>query len=301
MTLKKALLVGINDYPGMPLRGCLNDVEQMRALLTGRYSFRPEDVRLLLDRDATAEGLRSGLAWLAEGGDAADAVRVFHFSGHGSQQADENGDEPDGRDEGLVPYDYRSFGLVTDDLLKQHYDAFPPAGNLTLVMDCCHSGTINRGPDEVRYRFMPVSYEAREAMDAAARRYREAQKAFIVGELRQLVADGGAPEDLESEVDRLMKGFDKKRFGDYRTREGNVLLAGCRSDQQAADAHIGGDFHGAFTYYLAQAIEQAGGDLTYGSLLQQTVDGLGAGNYGQVPQLECQTAKDKARAFSAFA
>ena len=34
-----------------------------------------------------------------------DDIVVFHYSGHGSQMTDLEGDEPDGLDETIVPYD----------------------------------------------------------------------------------------------------------------------------------------------------------------------------------------------------
>ena len=132
MSLRKALLVGINAYRSAPLRGCVNDVFQMKEVLQRYYGFAEADMRILLDRDATAAGIKAGLEWLAQDGDDADAVRVFHYSGHGSFVADQNGDEPDGRDECLVPYDYESVGMLTDDVLKTYYDRFPRTGNLTL-------------------------------------------------------------------------------------------------------------------------------------------------------------------------
>ena len=39
----------------------------------------------------------------------------FHYSGHGGQQADKDGDEADGKDETLVPLDYQTAGQITDD------------------------------------------------------------------------------------------------------------------------------------------------------------------------------------------
>jgi metacaspase-1 len=300
VAVKKALLVGINAYPGAPLRGCVNDVQQMRALLTQYYGFAGDDIKVLLDKDADKAGIAAGLGWLADGGGDADAVRVFHFSGHGTQQADQNGDEADGRDECLVPYDYQSAGFMTDDALKLLYDRFPRTGNLTLVMDSCHSGSVNRGPEDIAYRFLPVSRAEVERMNAAATKFRSDQKAYIIQELSQMQARGATDEALAAQVETLMTKFEKRRYGDIRTREGNVLLAGCQPDQQAADAHIGGDYHGAFTYYLSQAIQQSAGQATYQQLVQGTVDGLGAGQYGQVPQLECVEGRSEVAAFRPF-
>ena len=92
----------------------------------------------------------------------------------------------------------------------------------------------------------------------------------------------------------------KARFGDVRVREGNILLAGCRSDQTSADAHIGGDYHGAFTYYLVQTLTQANGNITYRDLASKTGSLLGSGNFLQVPQLEYAKGRDHKQAFAPF-
>ena len=52
---KLALLVGINDYPEKPLKGCVTDVELQRKLLIYKYGFQPEDILSLTDKEATRE------------------------------------------------------------------------------------------------------------------------------------------------------------------------------------------------------------------------------------------------------
>ncbi len=301
MSLRKALLVGINAYPGSPLRGCINDVVQMKDLLQRFYGFTDDGIQCLLDEQATLAGVTTGLEWLAQGGSDADAVRVFHFSGHGTFIADTSGDEPDGRDECLVPYDYRTAGVLSDDALKVLYDRFPRSGNLTLVMDSCHSGSVQRDvAEDIAYRFIPVSYAEQVSIDTAARKFREDQVDFVVQELRPLRREEYPDEEWQREVRQLMKRFEKARFGDVRNREANVLLAGCRADQTAADAKIAGDYHGAFTYYLAEAIQDAGGQLSYRELAEQTSEKLGEAHYVQVPQLEYRSRRDQRAAFKPF-
>ncbi len=97
-----------------------------------------------------------------------------------------------------------------------------------------------------------------------------------------------------------MGKFEKKRFGDVRVREGNVLLAGCRADQTSADARIGGDYHGAFTYYLVQTLKETNGQVTYRNLASNTGNLLGTNNYIQVPQLEYAKGRDRKPAFLPF-
>ena len=105
---KKALLVGLNKYhPSLKadLRGCVNDVEHMRDILVNMFGFDPENIRVVIDDRATFEGILERLYWLLEGSRRDDEL-VFHYSGHGSQVRDRNGDElNDGLDEILCPTD----------------------------------------------------------------------------------------------------------------------------------------------------------------------------------------------------
>lgn len=298
MSIRKALLVGINAYPNAPLQGCINDVQQMQGLLKQYYGFQEDGIKLLLDREATVAGIKAGLEWLAEGGADPDAVRIFHYSGHGSYMADQNGDEPDGRDECLVPYDYESAGFITDDVLKELYDRFPVGGNLTLVMDSCHSGTGNRAAADVR--FLPVSDAEEERCEAAAAKFVQDQQAFVFNKVQQLRGRELTEAEMRGFIDKLIAFFRKKRFGDVRTSEANILLAGCRSDQTSADAHIGGGYHGAFTYCLAQEIEEAQGQLTYRQLAERTGQKLKGGFFEQEPQLEYAGQRDNAAIFRPF-
>ncbi|CAN0121474.1 unnamed protein product [Ectocarpus fasciculatus] len=67
----------------------------------------------------------------------------MHYSGHGGSVKDTSGDEADNMDETLVPVDYKSSGQITDDeILKELVMVLPEGVTLTVVMDCCHSGSI---------------------------------------------------------------------------------------------------------------------------------------------------------------
>ncbi|HSG39483.1 MAG TPA: caspase family protein, partial [Thermoanaerobaculia bacterium] len=106
---KWALLVGINRYPrfgsDVQLEGCVNDVQILRDALIRRFGFSEERMTVLLDEQATRDGILAAMEELA-GKVGEDDVVVFHFSGHGSQQTDgPEADEADGWDETLVPFD----------------------------------------------------------------------------------------------------------------------------------------------------------------------------------------------------
>ena len=142
--------------------------------------------------------------------------------------------------------------------------------------------------------------EEQERIDAAARRFIEDQHEYVVDQLVQLRDVALPDEELRERVRLLMGTFEKKRFGDIRVREANILLAGCRPDQQAADARISGDYHGAFTYHLGEAITRSNGRITYRQLAEQVVRKLGAAGFLQIPQLEYQAGRDGRLAFQPF-
>lgn len=299
--IKKALLVGINAYPSSPLRGCLNDVQQIHDLLTGTYGFASGDIKILRDGEATLSGIERELAWLAEAGPGSDAgdVRVFHYSGHGSYVADTSGDEPDGADECLVPVDYKTSGMLIDDRLAELYEKIPAGSNLTLLMDCCHSGTNQRDLErDMVFRFLPVAEDELDKIEQARTKYEEEQEAFIVSKLRE--ARDLKEEELESKVKDLLQAFKATRFGDVSNREGNILLAGCKDIQTSADAYISGDYHGAFTYYLIDSIKSLGTTATYRQVASALASRLKQNRYSQIPQLEGKRENKDIPIFSAF-
>ena len=247
---KKALLVGINRDPDprSRLQGCLNDVRLVEKTLRERYGFTGNgSLRILTDARATTEAIIEGLSWLADGAAPGDSL-VFHYSGHGSQVPDTHGDEPDGLDEILCPYDLEWDHPLTDDDLAAAVTGIPKGALLTVILDCCHSGTGLRGPARhgsgVRPRFLPHL----------------AEPADVLGPVR--------------------------RFGTSVTKTNAVLIAACRDNQTSADAFIDGAYHGAHTFYLCRSLRAANWNPTYRGLVSSTGAALARAGFDQVPQLE---------------
>ena len=144
---KAALLIGIN-YIGTSsaLSGCINDVDNVRILLKRKYGFVDSEIRFLSDGSnasnndkPTKRNILQAMDRLANSG--AD-IMWFHYSGHGSHQRDYSGDEKDGQDETLVPSDYASSGVITDDdVYKRMVSPLKKEQKLIAFFDCCHSGT----------------------------------------------------------------------------------------------------------------------------------------------------------------
>lgn len=64
----KAILFGINTYKSIAgLRGCLNDVEDLQRLLVETHGFKPFDVRVYSNQQATRMLSKKGLiGWCRE-------------------------------------------------------------------------------------------------------------------------------------------------------------------------------------------------------------------------------------------
>ena len=93
-----ALLIGINEYANVPrdrwLEFAVNDVQALRSVLVGHYGFPPENITVLLSRQATGEAIRLALASLADKRRAKPEDRILiYFSGHGQTVKLENGGE----------------------------------------------------------------------------------------------------------------------------------------------------------------------------------------------------------------
>lgn len=249
---KKALCVGINDYPfgeGNDLRGCVNDANQWGALLKDHFDFT--DVKQLLNGDATKEKILQGLKNLLAGAKGGD-VLVFTNASHGTYKADSDSDET-GYDEAICPYDTDS-NLLLDDELRELFLNIPKDVRLTVISDSCHSGSVTRAP--------------------AFGQYRRSRK------LEPKVWGG---VELEEKRLRKVRGGQEKH---PESAMNEILLSGCKSSQTSADAEIDGGFHGAMSYYAIKAIEDAGYNLTYADLHANLLPMLEDENYDQIPQLE---------------
>lgn len=119
---KRALFVGINDYPSTEndLKGCVNDAMGWSQLLADRYDFPRASINVITDKAATKKAVVAALKRLLAGARTGD-VFVFGNSSHGSQVPDADGDEKL-LDEVLCPYDCDD-NVVTDDELREMFSA----------------------------------------------------------------------------------------------------------------------------------------------------------------------------------
>jgi uncharacterized caspase-like protein len=269
---KRALLMGINRYqvPGADLRGCVNDVKNLSAALIELYGFNQSDITELTDGAATKKAMQAGIKRLISDSKKGD-VAVLHYSGHGSNVPDDNNDEADARDEILCPTDLDWEDPLRDDWLRTALDAVRPGVSLTVIMDCCHSGTNTRAilpPDApVLQRYLPSPWGL-----VAAESGRQS-RTIVASELRRSSRKARKTTDV------------------VKAELPEVLITGCRDTQTSADAFIGGSYNGALTYSLVEAMRNAKGRLTYRELHDRAAEVLKKKKFEQVPQLEGQAAR----------
>ena len=265
---KHALCIGINNYPGthMDLKGCVNDANDWAAEL-GNRGF---SVSKLIDSEATKAAMVAGFRNVIGRAGNGDLV-VITYSGHGTYVPDINGDEVDGLDEALCPYDLQTAGAaLLDDEIHALFAARAAGVRLLLISDSCHSGTVTRAAasdpdadDAPRPRFMPMGNWL-----PAAQLPRGASGKPVA---TVPVTSGASP--FANALSR---------------REGDLLLAGCKEGPNnfSYDARIRGRGNGAFTYYALKTLKALQPGASYADWMAAINPGfLPSVSYPQSPQI----------------
>lgn len=162
---RRALIVGINQYQIHPtgdrvpnLDGALADADAIAALLQSLHGFKPENIRILRDQEATRAALLSALdSHLVRSAEPGD-LSLFYYAGHGSYVDNPTSQETDKRDETIIPADSNTGTPdIRDKELAQHFHRIlDKKAQLIAIFDSCHSGSIARGlPDPIKNRFAP--------------------------------------------------------------------------------------------------------------------------------------------------
>ena len=130
--MRKALVVGIDDYPQCPLHGCCNDAEAINKLLKNHGDGRPNfDTKLVKNVETKARLLQ--LINQCFSGDA--DVALFYYSGHG--HIDSIGGY-------LVTPDYSeyNYGVSLQEVLTIANNS--QCRNKIIILDSCYSGFMGR-------------------------------------------------------------------------------------------------------------------------------------------------------------
>ena len=128
--MKKALVIGLNNYPSAQLHGCINDANEISKILEYNEDGSPNfHVKLITDEfDAVS---KTDLYQAIETLFRDDNTVLLYFSGHGLVNAYGGY---------IVTPDYQQYseGIRMDDILRMANDS--KARNKIVILDCCHSG-----------------------------------------------------------------------------------------------------------------------------------------------------------------
>ncbi|KAF9583008.1 Ca(2+)-dependent cysteine protease [Lunasporangiospora selenospora] len=293
---KRALFIGINYFgQNGELRGCINDVTNIKSFVTKNFGFREEDTIALTDdqedpsRTPTRANILSAMQWLVRDAQPNDSF-FFHYSGHGGQTEDKDGDEDDGYDETIYPVDHESAGVIIDDDMHSIMVHPLPAGcRLTAIMDCCHSGSALDLP--YIYSTTGNIKEPNKLADVG-NGVMTAGMAYLAGDM------GGVMRGLGNLGRSLLVPKNRDRAIESKSSPADcIMFSGCKDTQTSADAHEQGfGMTGAMTFSFITALT-ANPRQSYLELLNSIRDILRA-KYEQKPQLSASHPVDLSLLFT---
>lgn len=234
---KRALLVGISNYSSnsatqwTDIHGA-NDVELIAATLKSqRFS-----IAKVTNKQATAKRIKKELTSLVRSCRAGDVVYI-HFSGHGQPFEDKSGDENDGWDESIIPYDahkayskgrYEGSNHILDDELYGFFDQIRKKvgakGFLCVVIDACHAGGSSRG-DELEEDEEIFVRGTKDAFSPNGKKYRP--RVNTNGHF--VIKSSGTQGDI-------------------------LILEACRSYQSNYEIKQDGQYYGPLSYYVNKTL-----------------------------------------------
>ena len=246
--VKRALLIGINYFgTGNQLNGCIKDVQNIYNLLTTKFNYKPENIKILSDDQQgeykpTKTNIIDNINTIVAMTKPGDEL-FMHYSGHGTQVSSTNDDEdlnPDasGKDDALCPCDFDDYngvdGFIVDDELKEILvNKIPIGAKFRAFFDCCHSGTALD---------LPFLYR--------------------LGDYYTQV------EPLDKESTNCL------------------LISGCKDNQTSADAYINGQYSGALTWAILKALDSdLQTKITWKEFLLIVQHSLCIKKYTQIPML----------------
>lgn len=187
--MRRALVIGINDYPNAPLEGCVPDAKRVAGLLSNHWNGEPNfDIETVLvekgGASLTKRELKELVTTLFE--QPADFA-LLYFSGHGTST--ELGGflvtpDAEGYDEGMSMADVLTLANES------------PVQEVVVLLDCCHAGLFGQMPGK---RDAKLVLRDDACLMVASRGQESAMESDAGGVFTQLVCDameGGGADPL---------------------------------------------------------------------------------------------------------
>ena len=233
---KRALVIGISEYlqnsdnSWGTIHGT-NDADLIVPILK-EQEFKTSKI---CNKNATARRIRQEIANLIESCGRGDIV-YLHFSGHGQPFEDLNGDEDDGWDESIIPYDapmvyekgkYEGANHITDDELHTFFQKLRskigPSGLVCVVIDACHAGNTYMGDEE------------------------DEEESFCRGTKK-----GFSPQGKSFHPRINVKG--NFSISKSESQSNIIILEACRSYQSNYEIKESGKYYRSLSYYVSQVL-----------------------------------------------
>ncbi|KAJ3753534.1 peptidase C14, caspase domain-containing protein [Lentinula raphanica] len=290
---KKALCIGINYFnTSSELRGCINDAQNMQRFLCTHFGYKQEDIVMLTDDSRnsrqipTRANILQAMQWLVNNAQPNDSL-FFHYSGHGGQTKDLDGDEADGYDEGQPIVDHEQAGHIVDDLMHDILvKSLPPGCRITAIFDVFFISSIIDHVFTDAYLDLPYMYST-EGKIKEPNLAAEAGQGLLSAVTSYARGDMGGVFKSAMGIVKVASGNTKKTEEYARRTKTSaadaISWSGCKDSQTSADAVEAGTATGAMSYAFITALSQ-NPQQSYQMLLTNIREILRA-KYSQKPQL----------------
>ena len=162
---KFAVIIGIDKYKSPDIEGLKVagiDAKSIYQIITDPKGggFPVENVKLLLNDQATRESITKILGeWLPGQAKPDDMVLIF-YSGHGGIEPDLSGEEADGNSKYIIPYDTDPKNLFSTAIQNSNLSGMLQrigSNQMVFLIDCCYSGGATTGQEVIKSISSPTA------------------------------------------------------------------------------------------------------------------------------------------------
>jgi hypothetical protein len=296
--VKKALLIGCN-YTGSScaLRGCINDVDNMKQFIINKFGYENKNITILIDslpknspffpnKNNIINEITKFTSTVKDGDEL-----VLHYSGHGTQLSDRNKDEEDKKDEAICPSDFKSDSdfIIDDDLYKYIIEPICDKNiKMTVIFDCCHSGTAL----DLKYQYQCIRSIPKNLNKSISKEIIYQKVYYLCYTITGLpfysyyyipiIQNVQSTQYIQNKINNdYVNTF--HIYSNYKEIKANVVLfSGCNDNQTSADTFENGQSVGA----MSNAIRNTYVDgISYQDFLKNIRLYMENHSYTQIPQM----------------
>jgi len=251
--VKHALVIAISNYPpssGFRHIDADNDLKVIMKLL---HQQQFTDTIVLANEEATKKKFLQAFKKLNSKVLPGDVVYI-HFSTHGQQLTYLNGNEPNNLHAAIALFDaknrcskdYQGQNHLTDDefgqLIGQLRMKLGKTGDVLVMVDACHAGSMSRGPDTsvTRGGYLPLIITSQKN----ELKYRGDNGS-------KKVPDSGRKENMNGNKVGM---FSKVDMNDDENKANYVIISACEKDEISSEYYYNHNYYGPLTWAFLNAV-----------------------------------------------